>query len=190
MPSIMFIAVVRKAGSSAVTAHARTAIHGQAVFSVVHALTPCFMFGASISMRHATGRGAHSQSGCLPFGSPLNKQRRQSATRHRQVAGRPSAARHQSGALATSTNKQHAARTSQQHASCKLAVSIMVCRHRPKSLEAMQNVGSQIQGSAGMQGRIINIHRHSGVFSCALSPAPRLTRRSTGQQRAAHVAAG
>jgi hypothetical protein len=186
----MFIAVVRKAVSSAITAHARTAIHGQAVFSATHTLKPCFMFGTSVSMRHAIGRGAQSQSGCLTFGSLLTNQQRQSATRHRQVAGRPAAASDQSSAQVLSTNKQHAARTSWQHASCKLAVSTMVCRPRPKSLETVQNVGHQIQGSAGMQGQIINIHRHSGVFSSALSPAPRLTRRSTGHQRAAHVAAG
>ena len=148
------------------------------------------MFGASVSMRHAIGRDAQAQSGCLSFGSLLAKQRHQSAPLHRQVAGRPPAASIQPGALATSTNKLHAARTSRQHASCKLAVLNMVCRRRPKSLETLQNVACQIQGSAGMQGRIINIHRHSGVFSSALSPAPRLTRRSTGQQRAAHVAAG
>ena len=190
IPSIMFIAVNRKASSSAITAYARTESHGQAVFSVVHALKPCFMFGASVSMRHATGRDAHAQSGCLPAGSLLTNQQRQSATRHRHVAGRPTAPSDQSGALTTSTNKQHAARTSRQNASSKLAVSTMVCCPRPKSFGTVQNVGSQIQGSAGMQGCIINIHRNSGVFSSALSPAQRLTRRSTGQQRAAHVAAG
>lgn len=136
------------------------------------------------------GGQAKSQSGRLSFGSLLTKQLRQSATHHRQVAGRPAAASDQSGAPATSTNRQHAARTRLQHASSKVAVSTMVCRHRPKSLETLQNVGSQIQGSAGMQGRIFNIHWSSGVFSSALSPAPRLTRRSTGHQRAAHVAAG
>jgi len=190
MPSIMFIAVVRKAVSSAITAHARTAIHGQAVFSATHALKPCIMFGASVSMRHATGRDAHSQSGRLPCGSLLTNQQRQSATRNRQVAGRPTAASHQSSAQAMSTNKQHAARTSQQHALCNLAVSTMVCHPRPKSFGTVQNVANQIQAGAVMQTPNINIHRHSGVFSSALSPAPRLTRRSTGHQRAAHVAAG
>jgi hypothetical protein len=190
MPSIMFIAVARKAVSSAITAHARTACHGKAVFSVAHALKPCLMFGASVSMRHATGRSAHAQSGCLTFGSLLTKQQRQSATRYRHVAGRPTAASDQSGALATSTDRQHATRTSRQHASHKEAVSNMVCRPRPKSLGTMQNVASQIQWRAVRQRRIINIHRHSGVFSSALSPAQRLTRRSTGHQRAAHVAAG
>jgi hypothetical protein len=189
MPSIMSIEA-SSIRASANTAHAGTACHGTAAFSAAHALKPCFMFGASVSMRHAIGRGAHAQSGCLSFGSLLASQRRQSATRHRQVAGRPAAASHQSGALATSTNKHHAARTRWQHASHKVAVSTMVCRTRPKSLETLQNVGRQIQGSAGMQGRIINIHRHSGVFSYALASVTRLTRRSTGHQRAAHVAAG
>jgi hypothetical protein len=53
----------------------------------------------------------------------------------------------------------------------------MVCRPRPKSLEAMQNVISQVQGGAGMQGRSINIHRRFGVFSSAIASAQRLTRR-------------
>jgi hypothetical protein len=188
MPSFMLIEA-QSIEASANVEHAGTASHGKAVFSSAHASKPCFMFGVSVSMRHAIGRGAHSQSGCLPFGSLLTKKRRQSATRHRHVAGRPSAASYQSSAQARSTKKQHAARTSKQHASYKLAVSSMVCRPRPKSLGTVQNVASQNQGSVGMQGRINNIHRHSGVFSSAISPAQRLTRRSTGHQRAAHVAA-
>lgn len=175
--------------ASANVEHAGMACHGKAASSVVHALKPCFIFGASVSMLHATGCSAHAQSGCLSFGSLLTKQQRQSATRHRHIAGRPTAASDQSSSPATSTNRQHAARTSRQHASSKVAVSTMVCRHRPKSFGTVQNVSSQIQGRAKMQGGTINIHRHSGVLSTALSPAQRLTRRSTGHQRAAHVAA-
>jgi hypothetical protein len=180
----------RSIKASANVEHAIAACHGKAVFYVVHALKPCFMFGASVSMRHSTGRDAHTQSGCLTYGSLLTNQQRQSATRHRQVAGRPAAPSDQPAALARSTNRQHAARTSQQHASCKEAVSNMVCRPRPKSFGTVQNVANQIQAGAVMQRPNINIHRHSGVFSSALSPAQRLTRRSTGHQRAAHVAAG
>jgi hypothetical protein len=67
----------------------------------------------------------------------------------------------------------------------------MVCRPRPKSFGTMQNVANQIQIGAVMQTPNINIHRHSGVFSSALSPAPRgLTNCSTGHQRATHVDAG
>ncbi|WP_460593399.1 hypothetical protein [Giesbergeria sinuosa] len=50
--------------------------------------------------------------------------------------------------------------------------------------------GMQRHRESVMHKPNINIHRHSDVFSSALSPAPRLTRRSTGHQRAAHVAAG
>lgn len=175
--------------ASSITAHARTACHGKAVFSAAHASKPCLMFGASVAMRHANRRDAHAQSGCLTFGSLLTDQQRQSATRYRQVAGRPAAASHSSGAQARSTKTQHADRTRSQHASHEVAVSTMVCRPRPKSLETLQNVGSQIQGSAGMQSRVINIHRHSGVFSSALAPVTRLTRRSSRHQRAAHVGA-
>jgi hypothetical protein len=219
----MFIEA-RSAKASAGTEHAGTTCHGKVAFAVMaahisshrhyragtsslataafsasHALQPCFMFGASASMRHAIGRSAHAQSGRLSFGSLLTNRQRQSATRHRLVAGRPAAARAMLGALASQrTNIPQpwlappllGARISQQLSSCKEAVASMVCRPRPKSLEAMQNVASQIQGGAGMQGRIINIHRQFGVFSSALASVLSLTGRSTGHQRAAHVAAG
>ena len=161
----------------------------KALFSAAHASRPCLMFGASVAKRHANGRDAHAQSGCLSFGSLLAQQQRQSAARHRQVAGRPAAASNPAGVWVRSTNEQHAARIRQQHASCKEAVSTMVCRPRPKSLETLQNVACQIQGSAGMQGRIINIHRRFGVFSSALASATSLTVQSRGHQRAAHVGA-
>ena len=162
--------------------HAGMACRGKAASSVVHALKPCFVFGASVSMQHATGRCVHAQSGCLTFSSLLTKQQRQSATCHRHVAGRPAAASDQSGALTTSTNRQHAARTSQQHASWKLAVSTMVCRPRPKSFGTVQNVGSQIQGSAGMQGRIINIQGLSGLLPLSVPSLGSLTGRSRGRE--------
>src|SRR5690606_31274998 len=152
MPSIMFIASGCKSVSSFIAEHAGTPCHGKAAFSATHALKPCSMFGASVAMRHATGRGADAQSGCLSFGSLLTQQQRQNATRHRHVAGRPAAASDLAGARARSTNMQHAARARWQHASCKAAVSAMVCRPRPKSLAAVQNVAIQIQGSVAMHG--------------------------------------
>ena len=100
----------RSIKASANVEHAGMACHGKAASSVVHALKPCLMFGASASMRHANGRNAHAQSGCLSFGSLLTNQQRQSATRHRHVAGRPAAASDRTRAQARSTNKQHAAR--------------------------------------------------------------------------------
>ena len=60
----------------------------------------------------------------------------------------------------------------------------------PSSPSIRQNIWKLTQGSAAMHKPNINIHRHFGVFSSALAPAQRLTRRSTGHQRAAHVAAG
>ena len=60
----------------------------------------------------------------------------------------------------------------------------------PGSTNVRQNIWNSIQGSAAMKRPYINSHRQFGVFSSALAPAPRLTRRSTGHQRAAHVAAG
>jgi len=210
MPSIMFIEAPN-AKASASAEHAGTTCHGKAAFfamaahinshrhyragmssqatatfSATHALKPCFMFGASAARRHAIGRGAHAQSGCLSFGSLLTNQQRQSATRHRFVAGRPAAASARLGALAGQrTNIPQpwhsppllGARIRQQHSSCNEAVSAMLCRPRPESLAAVQNVASQIQGGAGMQGRISNIHQRFGVFSSAFASAQRLTRR-------------
>jgi len=163
--------------ASAITAHARTACHGKAASSATHASKPCLMFGASVAMRHTNGRGAHAQSGCLSFGSLLANQQRQSATCNRQVAGRPAAASDQAGALIRSTNRQHAARTHRQHASGKTAVSTMVYRPRPKSLETLQNAGSSIQGGVCMQGRSINIHGLENLLSRSVPPLGSLTGR-------------
>ena len=189
MPSIMFIASGCKSVSSFIAEHAGTPCHGKAAFSATHALKPCSMFGASVAMRHATGRGADAQSGCLSFGSLLTQQQRQNATRHRHVAGRPAAASDLAGARARSTNMQHAARARWQHASCKAAVSAMVCRPRPKSLAAVQNVAIQIQGSVAMHRPNINSHGQFGLFSPAFASATSLTGQSSGHQRAAHAGA-
>ena len=86
MPAIAFVQA-RAVMASAQAEHAGMACRGKAVFSAVQALEPCFMFGVSVSKRHATGRGAHAQSGCLSSGSPLTKLLRQSATCH-CLAGR------------------------------------------------------------------------------------------------------
>jgi hypothetical protein len=58
-------------------------LSGHGRFSVAHASTHVLMFGASLANGFATWRGAFAQSGCLPFGSLLTNQRRQSAIRHR-----------------------------------------------------------------------------------------------------------
>jgi len=57
------------------------------------------MYCASIFMRHASGRNAHAHSGCLPYGSLLTNQPRQSATRPRQVGRASFGARHTEAAL-------------------------------------------------------------------------------------------
>jgi hypothetical protein len=59
----------------------------------------------------------------------------------------------------------------------------------PRSVSIRQNLWNSTQGSAAVHKPNITIHGHSGVFLSALASAPRLTRRSTGHQRAAHVAA-
>jgi hypothetical protein len=115
-------------------------------------------FSASVSMRHATRRNVQAQSACLPCGSLLTDQRRQSATRHRQVGRASYGAQRTASALLRFTSIR-------------------------------QNLWQSKQGSAAMQKPNIKIHRQLGVFPSALASAPRLTGRSTGHQRAAHVAA-
>jgi len=57
----------------------------KAAFSAAHASVHFDMFGALLANCFASGRRAIAQSGCLPCGSLLAIQRRQSATRHRLV---------------------------------------------------------------------------------------------------------
>jgi hypothetical protein len=130
----------------------------QASFFAAQMSSRILTFSASVSMRHATRHNVHAQSGCLPCGSLLINQRRQSATRHRQVGRASYGAQHTESAV-----------------------------HMPTSFR--QNLWKSTQGSAAVQKPNINIHRQFGAFSSALASAPRLTGRSTGHQRAAHVAA-
>jgi hypothetical protein len=57
-------------------------LSGQGRFSAAHASAHVLMFGTSVANGFAMWCGAISQSGCLSFGSPLAKQRCQSAIRH------------------------------------------------------------------------------------------------------------
>jgi hypothetical protein len=54
----------------------------QGRFSAAHASVHVLMFGALLTNGFATRRDAIAQSGCLPCGSLLTNQRRQSAIRH------------------------------------------------------------------------------------------------------------
>lgn len=121
-------------------------------FFAVRMLSRSLRFGASVSMRHATGRNADAQSGCLSFGSLLNRQQRQSAIRQRQM-GRASC-----GALRTE---------SAAHMSTGMRQNLW---------------NSKCREARGMQGQGINIHRQFGVFSSALASVTRLTQRSSGRQ--------
>ena len=154
-----------------------------------HIKTAIGSFAMSLPFRintreyRVTDVDAPAQSGCLSCGSLLTSQRRQSATRRRQVAGRPAAASDQSCVWQRPTNKQHAARTRQQHASSKVAVSSMVCRPRPKSFGSVQNAAtSNSQGSAAMaMPRSI---KAAGVVVCSTPSTARtsLTGRSSRRQ--------
>jgi hypothetical protein len=169
MPSIMFIAVARKAGSSAITEHARTACHGKATLFTAHALKPCSMFGASVSMRHANGRDVHAQSGCLSASSQPTNQRRQSATCHRQVVACPSAGnRHHAPRHLFACHRQ-VGRASFGARRTEVAV------RRLASIR--QNLWKLMQASAVMQRPNINSHQQAPVSSPVLSSINRLTRR-------------
>jgi hypothetical protein len=169
MPSIMFIGVARKAGSSAITEHARSACHGKATLFTAHALKPCSMFGASVSMRHANGRDVHAQSGCLSASSQPTNQRRQSATYHRQVVACPPAG-----------NRHHAPR---HLSACHRQVgrASFGARHTESALPRLpsirQNLWKSMQWSLVMQRPNINSHRQFNLPSPALSSINRLTRR-------------
>ena len=145
--------------------HAGTAQLTISAFSAAHTLKPHFMFGASVSMRRATGRYANAQSGCLPFGSLLTARRRQSATRHCQV-GRPSFGG-QRTIRADRKNPRHLANSLETQKGALMSVqSKSVQRH------------SIVLAANAKQGWLPHAYRAS---------ATSLTKRSSGRQRAAHV---
>ena len=57
----------------------------KAAFFAAHLFSHVLMFGLLLANGFASGRGAIAQFGCLPYGSLLANQRRQSAIRHRLV---------------------------------------------------------------------------------------------------------
>jgi hypothetical protein len=68
--------------SFAQAVHAGMVDQAKAAFSVIQASVHVLMFGTSLANGFATWRNAIAQSGCLPFGSLLANQRRQSAMRN------------------------------------------------------------------------------------------------------------
>jgi hypothetical protein len=117
-------------------------LSGQGRFSAAHASAHVLMVGASLTNGFATWRSAMAQSGCLTFGSLLANQRRQSAICQGLVncpscGGQCGCSRWQANAQRTSRSRGY------RHLWLALevvyftlasieAVSIMVCRHRPK----------------------------------------------------------
>ena len=157
--------------ASAITAHAGTACHGKAAFFAAHALKPGFMFGASVAMRHADGRIAHAQSGCLSYGSPLTNQQRQSATCQRQVVARPSAGnrhhvpRHLSACLRQVGRASFGARRTEFASPC--------------STRIRQNLwqSKSIHGGAFVQSTSINNHGATVLLLPSVPPLGSLTGR-------------
>ena len=166
---------------------------GQLVgFTVVRALKPCLRSGASVSRRHATGRSVHAQSGCLPCGSLLTNQLRQSAIRQSFMAGRPTAASASLGALASQRTTAHSRGIRHRCLAlefvrlvgrCEQAVTTMACRPRPKSFGSVQNAArSNSQGSSAMA--MPRNFKAAGVcvFSMPSPARTSLTGRSSGHQ--------
>ena len=136
------------------------------------------------------------QSGCLPFGSLLTKVRRQSATRHRLVAGRPAAA----SALWCRGKPQHmASRSHGQRPSLPgvFQSSVAASSHRgPLHGNKLAAQWSQSIQGAAMRFSIKFMARASWLKSSSTS-RPSLTVRSSrhlqaplvGSLRAAHSGA-
>ena len=159
--------------ASAITEHARTACQGKVAFSVFHALKPCFMFGASVSMRHAIGRGAHAQSGCLTYGSLLTNRRRQSATRHRQVVACPSAGNRDQVLRHLSACHRQVGRASYDARRAKIST--------PRSTSIRQNLWQSIQEGTILQSTSINNHGTALLLRPSVPSLGSLTGRSRGR---------
>jgi len=167
-------------------------MHAEAFLSVAHAALRCSRFGALLASILSTWRSAKSQSGCLSYGSLLTNQQRQSATRHRYVAGRPAAASARLGALASqrttarSRGIRHrclALELGWLVGRCARAVTTMVCRPRPKSFDSVQNAArSNSQGSAAMAMPRNTKAAGVCVFSTPSTARTSLTGRSSGHQ--------
>jgi hypothetical protein len=80
--------VISRAAHFGCIAHAGMIDQAKALFFVVHVFSHVLMFGLLLANGFASGRGAIAQFGCLPYGSLLTNQPRQSAIRHCLVNSR------------------------------------------------------------------------------------------------------
>jgi len=123
----------------------------------------------------------HALKPCLMFGASISTRHASGRNAHAQSGCLPY------GSLLTSQQRQSATRHRQvgraSYGARRTASTLL------RSTSIRQNLWNSKQGSVAMHKPSINIHRQFGVFSYALASAPRLTGRSTGHQRAAHVAA-
>ena len=121
------------------------------------------------------------QSGCLSFGSLLTTVRRQSATRHRLVAGRPAAASAPS-AKWQATSRLHPAVMATGHhclAFSKVTLKLRAIAARCMATKSRHNGWLSIQGAA-IRFAIKFTARASGLNPSSTS-RPGLTGRSTGR---------
>ena len=154
---------------------ARALMRATAFPSATHASLRVFRFGASLPSSSATWRAAKSQSGCLPFGSLLTNQQRQSATRH-GILGFQSFGCQRKVQCRGKPPHAHRAVVANATTACLCQVG--------RGKEWLQNANTtNSQGSAAMaMPSNINVCQVS-VFSPALAPVRSLTGRSSGHQQ-------
>ena len=132
-------------------------------------------------MRHATGRAAQSQSGCLPVGSLLTNRQRQSATVHGHEVACPAAVNGKHVLRHLSSRHRQMGCPPVGGQQTKVAVS--------RSVSIRQNLCKSHQGSVVMQRPNIEVHEQVGLFSPPSASRPCLTCWSSRRQQLAAVGA-
>ena len=122
MPAFMLAVVARSSNASAFAAHAGTACRAKVAFYAAHASAHLLRFGVSAFRRHATGRDAQAQSGCLPVGSLLTNRQLQSATAQRHEVACPAAVNGQHALRHLSSRHRQTGRPSVGGQQTKVAV--------------------------------------------------------------------
>ena len=154
--------------------YARALMHATAFLSAAHASVRVFRFGVSLPSSSATWRSAKSQSGCLPYGSPLASQPRQSATHHRQLVACPAAGNGDHVPRHLSARDHQVGRASFGAQRRETAL--------PRLTSIRQNLCKSNQGSVVMQWPSIKSSAQVGVFSTPSPTRTCLTGRSSGHQ--------
>ena len=181
MPAFMLSVAARSSSAYAFAAHAGTACLAKVAFSAFHASAHLLRFGVLTSMRHATGRDAQAQSGCLPVGSLLTNRQLQSATAQRHEVACPAAVNGQHALRHLSSRHRQMGCPSVGGQQTNVTVSRLV--------SIRQNLCESNQGSAVMQRPNIEVHEQVGLFSSPSASRPCLTCWSSRRQQLAAVGA-